>query len=129
MHGCKQVERGAQIVVIVAQRLRDRFAHGLEAGEVDDRIDRLRGKQALGRIRVAQVAALKQKRFACKCTKPVQNLRLAVDETVRNQNIIARFEKGEYGVGTDVPGAAGHKNQHGWRPPQIKVSCIISHAP
>ena len=117
LHGREQVERGAEVVVIVAKRLGDRLADGLEPGKVDDRIDRLRGKQALRRIRVAQVAALKPERPGRKGEEPVDHLRLAVDEAVRDQNIITRFEKREHGMGTDVSGAAGHENQHDRRPP------------
>ena len=50
-----QVQRADEVVVVVLQRLPDRFAHGLQAGEVDDGVDRCPGEDGVDGGLVHQV--------------------------------------------------------------------------
>ena len=54
-HRANERERRADVVLVVLERLLDALAHGLEAGEVDHRVDRLLREEPLDLVLVEQV--------------------------------------------------------------------------
>ena len=54
-HRVEQRDRADDVVLVVAQRIRDRFADRLEPGEMDDGVDRVLAENPIERVAVADV--------------------------------------------------------------------------
>ncbi len=110
VHRFQQVGRAADVVLVVLQRDLNRFAHRLEAGKVDHRIDFFLPEQQINRFGVAQVGQVKLDVFAGQFLHPAQGIGFGVAEVVDDHDLVARFEQFDAGVGADVAGAAGDED-------------------
>ena len=74
--------------MIVAQRLRDRFAHRLQPGKVNNRFNGVSDKNVVECRFVQQINLVESKRFTRQCLHPAQRFHLAVSKIVHNDDFI-----------------------------------------
>ena len=111
LHRLAHAEQAAEVVGVVGQRLRDRFAHRLEGGEVHHGVDAVALRTALPapprrRRRRARTPARWPEQFA----QPVQHLGRAVGEVVDADDAEAGGQQRQPGVRADVAGGAGEQD-------------------
>ena len=106
-HGLQQRQGGVQIIAVVFQRQLHRFAHGLEAGEVDDGVEIVLLEHLLQRGTVGHVHPVKGRGAAGDAADAVRYVRGAVAEIVGNDHVIAGLEQLHRRVRADKTGAAG----------------------
>jgi hypothetical protein len=88
-HRLEQTQGTHHVVVVIGQRLLDRFAHRLEAGEVDDRLGAA-GFQCRGQCgTVAHVAPDQCRGTAGNAPDAGQAFRMAVAEVVEDGNLMS----------------------------------------
>jgi hypothetical protein len=75
-------ERARDVVRVVAQRLRDRLADGLQRGEVQDRVDRLGRERRVERGSSRMSAMWKSKERPATLRDPLDDVGVAVREVV-----------------------------------------------
>ena len=107
-HGLQQREGGVQIIAVVLQRLLHRFAHGLEAGEVDDGVEIALLEHLLQRGTVGHVHPVKGRGAAGDAADARYHVFGAVAEIVGNDHVIAGLEQLHRRVRADEARAAGY---------------------
>gem|GEM_PF-4779675 len=110
LHGLQQRKAACDIVVVVAQRLAHRLAHGLEAGEVDHCADRVLGKQALQQRGIAHIALDDCRRCARDAREALWHRAAAVAEVVEDEKRHAGLGQRHAGVRANEAGAAGDED-------------------
>ena len=116
-HGLHQLQRAGKIVVVIFQRLFDGFANGLQAREVNHRVDRLSRESDVQRLRVAQIALNKRKILAGNLADAVQRLRFGVAEVIDDDNLMSFFQQFHAGMAANIARAARNKNFHVFQSP------------
>jgi len=123
-HRLDQQAAAVEVYIPVEQRLLHRFAHRLQAGEMDHPGDgparwRSRRKRPIEISRVADVALhhlqpclLLWRLQTRKLRHAPQGFGAAVGEVVEHHQVVARFQQHQAGVAADETGAAGHKDGH-----------------
>ena len=119
----EQLHRAAQVVAVILERLGHAFAHGLEAGEMDDRIDRKALEDTAHGLRVEQRRTDEMEARRCAGRRRARTLigdddiPDAVDrdfarirEIVHHDDFEARIQKLDAGMAADESGAAGHED-------------------
>jgi len=109
-HGLAHREQAAQVVAVVHERLRGRFAHRLVGREVDHRVDAVLLEHRAQRGRVAHVEAVEHRGPARQACQPVQHFGRAVGEVVGADDVISGFLQRQPGVGSDVAGGPGQQD-------------------
>ena len=95
------------MVAIVLQGLFDAFAHGLEAGEVDDGIDPVLGKGLPQALLVLAVQLIESGTFAGDGFDAVDDIGLGIGQVVHDDGVVAGVQQLDHGVAADIPSAAG----------------------
>ena len=98
--------------MVVENGLLYAFAHCLQAGEMDDGIDVVFGKDSVHAFLVQQIHLIKLEVFAGDFPDAVQCLRLGVDEVVEDDDFLPLVQQLHAGVRTNVAGAAGDQYCH-----------------
>ena len=111
-HGFAETDRGEEVVVVVFQRHHDRFAHGLEPGEVDRAVDAVLFKDAVEHGAVAHVVFIEGDLFARDHFHTLDRLRAGIYKVVDDDDLMAAVEQLHAGVAADVAGAAGDEDVH-----------------
>jgi len=81
-------------------------------GEVDDGINLLIPKEAVGPLCVTQVERVDAHLLAGDRLEPVDHRRLGVAEVVHDQDIVAGGKQLDYRVRADETGSTGDENMH-----------------
>ena len=111
-HGLDQRERGVEVVAVISQRDAAAFAHGLEAGEVDDGVDLMRGENFLQRGAVADIRLVEHRFDARDGLNLLDDIGLGIGQIVHDNDLVPRLLQLHAGVASDKPGAAGDKYFH-----------------
>ena len=114
----RQHQRAAHVVPVILQRLLHAFAHGFEAGEVDDAVDVMLREHALQRGFVQdggfdELEAVSFGVFRGQATdlaNAVQGLFVGVAEVIQHHHAVVRVQQLHHGVAADEPGAAGDQD-------------------
>ena len=122
-HGLAQADGGKEVVVVVFQRHRHRFAHGLEAREVNGAVDMVLFKDAVEGRPVAHVVFVEGHLFAGDLLHALDRPGAGVDEVVDDDHAVAAVQKLHAGMAADIPGAAGDKDIHDDCSP-LRLKCI-----
>ena len=105
------VHERVKIVPVVLQRLRHRLSDGLEAGEMDHRVDLPGGEQDVGRHRVAEIKLDERDVIPpCYLLHSFETGQVAVGHVVGHDHVVACLYKFHGHVASDESGPAGHKN-------------------
>ena len=110
VHGFQQVDRAADVVLVVLQRHLNRFTHRLEAGEMDHRIDFFLPEQTIHRVCVTQICQVKLNVHTGQRLHPAEGVGLGIAEVVHDYDFVAGLEKFQAGMGTDVAGPACYED-------------------
>ena len=110
-----QGQRAREIVPVVFQRLLHAFAHGLEAGEVDDGVHFVLGEDAVERraiedVRLVEFQAVVVCRQAGDLSHPVKRELARVAQVVHNDHVVALIQQFDAGVTSDEPGSARYEH-------------------
>ena len=106
LHGFEQRERGGEVVAVVFERIRDRFADEGVGGEVEDGFDGLGAEDGVHGGGVAEVCLDEGDGGGD------EGVAVAEFEGIDDDDLFAGFCEHADGVGTDVSGAAGDENGH-----------------
>jgi len=131
-HRTGQNERRVEVVLVVLQRLLHALADRLVPGEVDDRVDPLTSKEALGLVGVTKVERVDLQMLAGDRLEPADHRRLGVGEAVDDQDIVTRGNELDDGVRADVAGPTGDEDSHAHTvcrstPPVVRDPIAWSH--
>ncbi|ABA48535.1 hypothetical protein BURPS1710b_3148 [Burkholderia pseudomallei 1710b] len=110
-HHAQQRQQAVEVVAVVLDGLRDRFADRLQRREMDRGRDRMRVEDPRERALVAHVGFVKRRRLAGDLLDPRDRLALAVDEVVGDHDVVAVREQLDGGVRTDIARAAGDEDR------------------
>ncbi len=110
-HRGAESQQAADVVGVVAQGLLHRLAHGLERGEMDDGGDAMAREDGVHRVGVADAGALEDGRLAGQLLQAVEHLGRAVGEVVQADDVVARGQQFQPGVGGDVAGRASEQDR------------------
>ncbi|KAG1648410.1 hypothetical protein GQR58_029859 [Nymphon striatum] len=102
--------RAADIGGVVVQGLLGRFAHGLEAGEVDYGIDVVRLKERLDAGGVSQIQFGERHGRVGNLGHTIQYRGGAVGEVVEADDAVAPFEQGNGDMAGDIAGRTGQRD-------------------
>ena len=110
-----QHQRAGDVVPVVLQRLLDAFAHGLEAGEVDDGVDVVFLEDALKRLAVEDVVLVERQAVviggqAGDLAHAVERHLARIAQVVDHDDAVTLVEQFDAGVAADETGAAGDQN-------------------
>lgn len=83
----------------------NRLAHGLEAGEMNDRIDIMLVEYGTGIRLVAQIRLDEGDGFTRDFLHPLDSRVLTVAQVVQDDDLVARPEQLDIGMGADITGA------------------------
>ena len=111
-HRLAEGDGRAEVVVVVLQRYFDRFAHGLQTGEVDDAVDIVLFKYLIEPFTVAHVCLVENDRPAGYLLNAASGLGAAVDEVVDDDDVHAALQKLDAGMAADIAHAACYQNCH-----------------
>ncbi len=103
-----------EVVVIIAQRHGYRLADRLQAGEVDDRIDRRLGEDRVKRRAVQQIDLVECELPASELLYALQRLGLAVAQIIDDRDGVSGVQQLQAFVAANIPRAACDKNVHGY---------------
>ena len=122
-HDLAQHDGARDVVLVVLKRLLHAFAHGLEAGEVDDRVDGLLVEHGRERFSVKDVDLVERHvvsgaRWRCACclgvahdgAHAVERLHARVGQVIHHDHAVARLQQLHAGVRANEAGAAGHQD-------------------
>ena len=112
-HHLAEGECRVQVVVVVFERLLDRFADRLVSGEVDHRVDLVFGEDLFELFAVADVGDVEDRFAPGEAVDTADRFGAAVREVVDDDDAAALTQEGQGGVGADVSGAAGQKEGFG----------------
>ena len=112
LHRLEQGEQAADVVGMIGQWVGDRFRHGLERGEMDNRVDTFVDKDRPNRRYVANIATDDRESDAGKLGKRIGNPGRAVAEIVEQHWLMARRQQCERRVRADVAAAASQQDAH-----------------
>ena len=110
-----QHERAGHVVPVVLERLGDALAHGLEAGEVDDRVDVVRVEDAGERVAVEDVVFVEHE-AAVVGGEPgdgadaFERHFARVAEVVHHHDVVSAREQFDHRVAADESRAARHEH-------------------
>ena len=113
LHGVDEDHRAGDVVAVVAHGLRDGLAHRLEAGEVNHRVNLLRGKNLVEAILVEDVAVVERevrRLVGDELLDATKRFLAAVVEVVNHDHFAVRGEELEAGVRADVARTSGHED-------------------
>ena len=110
-----QGQRAREVIPVVFQRLLHAFAHGLEAGEVDDGVHVVLGEDAVERraiedVRLVEFQAVVVCRQAGDLSHPVKRELARVAQVVHNDHVVALIQQFDAGVTSDEPGSARYEH-------------------
>ena len=113
-HRAQQRHRAAHVVVVVLERVRDRLAHRLAAGQVQDRLHRRAARRRGGQhrrdhARAADVPFHQRDLGSAQALDPAHGLAAAVAEIIQHQRPLAGGQHRHQRVRADVAGAARHQ--------------------
>jgi hypothetical protein len=111
-HGLEQHHAAGDVVVVVAQRLRHRFADRLQAGEVDHGVDLVRAERGFDRRAVADVGLDELESLSRDASHPLLHGTVGVGQVVDHDHVMARVLQLDHGVRTDVTHTASNQNLH-----------------
>ena len=94
------------------ERDADRLADGLEAGEVDHRLDRVAGEDAVEAGPIEEVDVMECGGAPGQLFDPVKRLFVAVGKIVDDHHVVAGAQQFKDGVAADVARAAGDQDCH-----------------
>ena len=104
-NGClDQAARLAGVVVVIAERVGDRFWHDDRSGEVDDRVDLMLGDDA----RRVQCRRCRRRPVSFRARPPFKAGRQAIED----DDLLARIDQFPDHVAADIAGAAGDQYRH-----------------
>ena len=109
LHTLQEADCGIEVVIVIAQRLGDGFAHGFEAGEVDDGVEAAGGEYLGKGCLVAEVDEMPGEVFTRELAHSVQGLLRTIAKIIDDADFEAGFEQGERGVRADVSSATGEE--------------------
>ena len=98
------------VVVVILEGLFDRFAHGLQAGEMDHGPDRMAGEDPVQERGVTNIALDELRARAAEYLQSIDDAFLTVAEVVENDDVVSSLGKRHAGVRADVAGTAGDQN-------------------
>ena len=111
-HRVKQHKAAGDVVVVIFDRLCDRFAHRLEPCEVDHRLDFVLVKDFVHCVSVENVRLVEPEILAGNLLDAGEGFGLGIGEIVGYHNVVARLLKHNACVGADETGAACYQNCH-----------------
>ena len=111
-HRPHEGEGGDEVVLVVLERFGHTLTDGLEAREVDDRIDLLLRKQVLGLVVVGEVERTHVQRHTGQCFEATHHRRLGVGEGVDDDHVVPCRDELKDGVRADVAGTTRDENAH-----------------
>ncbi len=109
-HGRAQRDQPAHVVVVIGQRLLDRFPHRLQRGEVDDGRDARAGEQVIEQPAVADIALHELRRLGGDLLDAGQHGGAAVAQIVQADHLVAGVQQFNPGVRGDIAGGAGQQD-------------------
>ena len=110
-HGVEQHQGAGEVVGVVFQGLGNALTHGLETGEVDDRINvGVLVEDLLHGGCIAQVCLHKGNGGASDLLHAMNGLGAGVDEIVHDDNVVAGLNELHTSMAADIPGAAADEN-------------------
>ncbi len=112
-HRAAQRQRAVHVVVVVLDRLFDRFPHGLETGEVDHGIEPVSREYIPQRTGVAHVRLRELGRPAGDPRYATDHRAKAVAQGVEDDDLVARLHQLDAGMGSDISGPTRHQHFHG----------------
>ena len=115
-HFLGQNQKADQVVVVILHRLLDALAHGLQAREMDHRVDPIVVKRLADGRAVAQIALAERQILSGNFADAVERIGLGVDEIVDHDHLVARVQQLHARMTSDKAGAAGHQYLHTSRP-------------
>ncbi len=84
LHSLEEIKGASNVIIIVAERLFDRFGDGLEPGKMDDEVEMGAGEDVVKGVGVEEVDFVKTGSFACDLLDFVENLDLAIYKIVED---------------------------------------------
>ncbi len=109
-HRLQQLDGAGEIVVVIAQRDLDGLSHGLQAGEMDDRIEVLLGEDPVDRAPIEEVAMVKLELAPGDPLDAPKRLSRAVVEIVDDGHVVSGAEQLDARMAAYETGAA--RDQH-----------------
>ena len=113
LHRLADGQRAIEVVAVVFERLGNGLAHGLVRGEVDDRVDRVLGEDAVKRGAVAGIGLVESDLLAGQLLHTREGFLATVVEVVDDDDIMSRVQQFNRRMRADEAGAASQKNVHG----------------
>ena len=104
-HSCKQDERTINVVVIIFNRLMNRFTYRLETSKVNNRVNA--NKCLFHCNRVANIAFNEDRAAMCDSFYAIQNGGISIGEIVIKHNVVSSLKQNNCGVRTNKAYAAG----------------------
>ncbi len=109
LHRRAQRQQAVQVVVVVGERLRHRFADRLQRGEMDRAADLVLGEQPVQQGAVAHVTLDESRRLAGNGGDPVDHRTVAVGQIVQPDHVVAGREQCNPGMRSDIAGGTGQQ--------------------
>ncbi len=109
----EQHQRAGHVVPVVLKGLLGAFAHGLEAGEVDDGVDAVLGEGALARLAVQDGSLHELQlvgRSVGELADAVHRHQAGIGQVVQDNHVVTLFEQLDAGVAADEPCTAGNQD-------------------
>ena len=93
LHGSTQIQRTGDVIVIIPQRLVNRFSDGFQAGKMNAAVNlRVFIKHAVKRLPIQKIHTVKAKIFSRNLPDAVKHDRMTVTEIINNNQLIAFVE-------------------------------------
>ena len=109
-HRLEQPQRTDDIVVVIAHRQRHRLTDCLQAGKMDDRLDRIGRKNPVQRIGVTDVPVDQLRPLATNLLDALQHLGRTVAEIIENQHIVVAVQQLDHRMRANIARATCHQN-------------------
>ena len=111
-HALYQRQGSGNVVGVILDRLLYRFSYRLQSGEMNDRVNLLRGKDAIQAFLVKDIPFHKVQRLSGNLLHPVNRLLAGVVQVVDHRNLITCIQQFHARMAADKPGSSRNKNSH-----------------
>ena len=112
----------ADVAIIIAQRLRYRFANRFKPGKMDDGIDLRRGEDLPQKRSVPDIAKKEHRPLPSDPCNTIEHLGAAVRQVVDDRDSVARRQQCNTGVRADIACTPGNHDVH--FPASLTALCI-----
>ena len=111
-HEIEQVQCSRDIVVVIFQRLLDRFAHRFKSCKMDHCVDLVLFENLFKVVVIEHITFIAGEGLPCDLLYGTQCVGRGVHIVIHHNNVKTIVEQLHTGVGTDKSGAAGHQYCH-----------------